>query len=545
MLDELGFELGELLGGRLTGCLHLGQRGFGGRNTGFGGLGGGFGRRERGNQFSQALLGSGEAIGQLGRIAGDLGDLTAGLALEEADLAEPVAGDEGLGVVETDDLGDLVGLLDALRVLQALTIDGPHGRGAVGTARQETTVGQEGDGLDVAAVGGPGSDLLAGLHLPRGDGAVGGAAGQDVGVGAPGEVGDAALVLAERVEFAAVVGFPDEDVAVAVGGREQDAVGAEVRAGDPLGVLGDDVELLARGDIVALHLLRVGAERDLTMVGRDVGRHQLVELLADLGDALAGLDVPDDGVAELAAAAAAHDQERAVGAELQRTRITFGVRQDAGELMAVGIVEQDLLLAGDGEERGPRTGRHRGHRGGAGRHDDRLEQDVLRTGHGTLRLARTAGEGKVDLGLIGGLGHAALGLEQAAGDPLGKERQVLGVEGRAFRRHEGFFLLGAARPETAAGRIAGVDDRAAAAAVHQAGVAGQFEAALLLVRVMAREALVLEQRTDVVVVGQLLRVLRGRGGGDEPGGQDEAAAGEPTERRRGGGHTDGGNQWLK
>ena len=135
--------------------------------------------------------------------------------------------------------------------------------------------------------------------------------------------------------------------------------------------------------------------------------------------------------------------------------------------------------------------------------------------------------------------------KQAAGDPLGEERQVLGVEGRAFRRHEGLFLLGAARPETAAGRITGVDDRAAAAAVHETRVAGQFEATLLLVRVMAGEALVLEQRTDVVVVSQLLIFLRERSGGDQPGSQDEAAAGKPAERRRGGGHADGGDQWLK
>ena len=428
---------------------------------------------------------------------------------------------------------------------QALAVDGPHGRGAVGAARKETTVGQEGDGLHVAAVGGPGSDLLAGLHLPGGDAAVSGATGQDVGVGAPSKVGDAALVLTEGVEFASVVGFPDVHVAVAVGGGEQDAIRAEVRAGDPLSMLGDDVKLLARGDVVALHLLGVGAEGDLAMVGRDVGRHQLVELLADLGDALAGLDVPDDGVAELAAATAPQDQERAVGAELQRTRVTFGVRQDAGELVAVGVVKEDLLLAGDGEERGPRAGRHRGDRRGAGRHDDRLEEDVLRTGHGTGRLTGTTGEGKIDLGLIGGLGHAALGLKQAAGDPLGEERQVLGVEGRAFRRHEGLFLLGAARPETATGRIAGVDDRAAAAAVHETGIARQFEATLLLVRIVAREALVLEERTDVVVVSQLLIFLRGRSGGDQPGGQDEAAASEPAERRRGGGHACGGDQWLK
>ena len=304
-------------------------------------------------------------------------------------------------------------------------------------------------------------------------------------------------------------------------------------------MLGDEVQLLARGDIEALHLLGVRGDDDLTVVGRDVGRHHLVELFAELGDALAGLDVPDDGMAELAATPAAHDEQRTIGAELQRAGVTFGIRQDAGELTRVGVVEQDLLLAGDGEERGPRAGRHRGHGRSARRHDHGLEEHVLRTGDRSGRLARTAGESEVDLGLVGFLRDAALCLEYASGDPLGKQREVLGLERRAFRRHERFFLLGAARPEAARLRVAGVDDRAAAAAVHEPGVARQLESALLLVRVMAGEALVLEQGPDVVFVGQLL-VLLGQGSGrGEAGGQDQATTVQPAETREGGGHADG------
>ena len=419
LLGELGFELRELLGGGLAFGLMLGQRGFGDRQGGLRGLQGGLGRRERGHELGETLLGGDEAVGQLRRIAGDLRDLAAGLAFEETDFAEPIGGDEGLGIVEGDDLGDLVGLPDALRLRESLAIDPPEGRGAVRAGREEASVRQEGDRADVAAVGRPAGDLLAGLHLPGHDHAVGGTAGQDVGVGPPGEVGDDALVLAEVVEFAAVVGLPDEDVAVAVGGREQDAVRAEVRAGDPFGVLGDDVELLAGGDVEALHLLGIGAEGDLAVVRGDVGRHYLVELLADLGDPPSRPDVPDHGVPGLAPAAAAQDEERPVGAELERARMALGVRKDTRELMGVGVVEQDLLLAGDRQQGGPRTGRHRDHRAGTGRHDDRLQQDVLRAGHGTGRPAGATGEGKVDLGPGGGLRHAPLRLEQAAGDPFG------------------------------------------------------------------------------------------------------------------------------
>ena len=354
----LSLVFSEFLGSGFAFRLQLGQGGFSGGDAGFGGLHRGFRGSERWDEFGEALLECHKAVGDLSRIAGDLDDLATSLAFEEADLAQPVAGDEGLRVVEADDFGDLVSLLDSLRMLETLAVDGPHRGGAVGTAGEEATVWQEGDGLHVAAMGAPGGDLLAGLHLPGGDDAIGGTAGQDVRVGAPGEVGNAALMLAEIIEFPAVIGFPDENIAVAVSRREQDAVRTKVGASHPLGVLGNQVELLARSDVKALHLLGIGREDDLSVVRRDVGRHHLVELFADLGDALAGLDVPDDGVADFATTATAHDQQRTVGAELQRAGITFGIGQDTGEVVRVGVVEENLLLSGDRKERGPGARRH-------------------------------------------------------------------------------------------------------------------------------------------------------------------------------------------
>ena len=93
------------------------------------------------------------------------------------------------------------------------------------------------------------------------------------------------------------------------------------------------------------------------MVGADVGGEDGVGLVADLDDALAGLDVPDDDLARLAAAAAAGEQQAAVAAELQDVgsspRGTAGRR---GGRSVSRVVEQDLLLPGDGDERGPRAG---------------------------------------------------------------------------------------------------------------------------------------------------------------------------------------------
>ena len=462
----LSLVFSEFLGSGFAISLQLGQDGLGSGDASFGGLHRGFRGGERRDKLDEALLECDKAVGDLSRIARNLSDLATGCGLEETDLSQPIAGDEGLGVVEPDDAGHLVVLLDALSMLESLTVDAPHGGGAVGSARNQSAIRQEGDGLHVAAMGAPGGDLLTGLHLPGGNDAIGGTAGEDVGVGAPGEVSDAALMLAEVIEFPAVIGFPDIDIAVAVRRGEQDAVGTKVGASHPLGVLGNQVELLARSDVKALHLLGIGGEDDLAVVRRDVGRHHLVELFADLGDALTGLDVPDDGVANLAAATAAHNEQRTVGTELQRTGITFGVGQDAGKIVRVGVVEENLFLSGDGEERSPRAGRHGDHRGRTRRHDDGLEQDVFRTGHCAGRLTGSAGEGKVDLRLIGGLRHAALGLEHAALNPLGKQRQVLGLQRSAFRWHVGLFLVRTHGPKAARLRIACIDDGAAAAAVH-------------------------------------------------------------------------------
>ena len=103
------------------------------------------------------------------------------------------------------------------------------------------------------------------------------------------------------------------------------------------------------------------------MVGADVGGEDGVVFLADLEDALAGLDVPDDRQARLAAAAAAGEEQVAVAAELQDVDRPLGERQDADQAVRVGVVEQHLLLPADGDERGPGAGGQRDDRASAGR----------------------------------------------------------------------------------------------------------------------------------------------------------------------------------
>ena len=252
------------------------------------------------------------------------------------------------------------------------------------------------------------------------------------------------------------------------------------------------------------------------MVGADVGGLHLVELLADFGDASAGGHIPDDGVADLAGATAAHDQQRAVAAELQAAGIAFLIGEDADELPGAGVVKQDLLGRSDGEEGGPGTEGHGRDRGGARRDDDGFQQDVLRLGDGALRLAAGDGHGHVHLRLVRFFGDGGLGLQHAALHPRGEEVEVGGAERAAFRRHEGLLFFRAGGPKTAAVHIAGIDDSAAAAAGHESAEAGEVEVTFLFIRAVAGEAFVLQHRADVVVVGDFFACVLGmKGHGSE------------------------------
>jgi hypothetical protein len=66
--------------------------------------------------------------------------------------------------------------------------------------------------------------------------------------------------------------------------------------------LADEGAVFRRVD--ADHLVRP-AEGDELLVGRNVGRQDRVRLVTDFNDLLASLDVPDDDLARLPAAAAA------------------------------------------------------------------------------------------------------------------------------------------------------------------------------------------------------------------------------------------------
>ena len=74
---------------------------------------------------------------------------------------------------------------------------------------------------------------------------------------------------------------------------------------------------------------------------------------------------------------AAGQQQRSATAEFQDVGHAFGKRQHAQQIARVGMVEQDLLLAGHGHQRRPGTGGQRRDRAGRASADDRLPPQTL------------------------------------------------------------------------------------------------------------------------------------------------------------------------
>jgi hypothetical protein len=120
-----------------------------------------------------------------------------------------------------------------------------------------------------------------------------------------------------------------------------------------------------------------------------------------------------------------------------------------------------------------------------------------------LRLVRLAGAG----GFV---------FEQAAIDPLLEQVDLFVSELVALRRHLGLGGLHHHGDQFRPG-VAGFGDLAAGAALHRGGESREVEAALGLVRVVAVQAGLFEERQDVVVKGDLVlggKERRGEQGDD-------------------------------
>src|SRR5688572_16235246 len=375
------------------------------------GLGVGGGLLRGGLEVLDLLIHAGEAGSEGRGVGGQFADALGVREVPDSDRAGVIAGDDaGAVVVEGGAEGEIGELLEGL---EGVAVGGPDFDLAVAARGDDPAVVGEGDGEDAAGVGGDVFGHLAVFHVPELDGAVLGGRREEFGVAAEGGVGDALLVAGAVVQFAGGVALPDPEAACAVAGGEIAAVGAEGDGLDPVGVLLDGVFLGGVGGGVDLEDLERGAQGDAGLVRGNVGGEDFVEFFADLGDALAGEHVPGDDLSGLGADAAAGDEELAVAGELERAREAFGEGEDADEFEGVGVVEEDLFLAADGDERGPGAGGDGGGCGVAVVGDDGLGKEFgVGRGHGgrALRLADAGDDGEVGLRLGGGdLGGGGLG----------------------------------------------------------------------------------------------------------------------------------------
>ncbi len=357
-----------------------------------------------------------------------------------------------------------------------------------------------------AGASAPGLDLRAILHFPEPDGAVFAGTRQHVGIVAPAHVGDGSGVPTQGKVFAAGEGFPNEHAAVSVGAGQQHAIGAVLQGVQPIGVLLDVAKFLAvLGRIDADQLVR-SAQRDLRLVGADVGRQHGIGFVPDFDDLRAGLDAPDHGLAGLPAAAARRQQQAAVAAEFQHVRRAVGERQYADEIETVGIVEQYLLLPGHGSERRPGAGGNCRDRPGPWRHEHRLRRELARLRH-RRRTFRPAFHHRCQADFsrrFHGHGFAAGVFQCPLIDPLLDRVEVGWRQLVRLRRHVRLNLVREHAVEPAAFRVARLHHRAGAAAFHELGVTAGVEPALDLLGIVAGQAFLAQQGEDVVLVGDFL-----------------------------------------
>ena len=348
-----------------------------------------------------------------------------------------------------------------------------------------------------------------------------------------------------RDGVAAGRGLPHDHIARPVGRGEQRAIGAEGRGQDPVGVFGQIVELFAGLERVQPHHLLRPPKRHEPLVGAHVGGEHHVEFVAQRADAAAAFHVPDHDPAALGPDAAAGDHEAASAAEADHVRPALRERKHACEFKRVGAVEQDLLLAAYGDQRRPRARRERGAGvDGRGVHQGFERQACGQRRHGRP-LRRRGRHG--DLDLLGSDGHAPLGLEHTAVDPVPEHLPLRLGDRRRIGGHRRLVVVVGDAKEIAGRGVARRDHLARAAAPHDRSVARDIEAAGLLVGVVAAAAPLPEHGQGIVDERDLLLGRRRQRGDQRHRACDDdqrarhAGEGSAGVKQHGHGR---GDQWL-
>jgi len=98
-----------------------------------------------------------------------------------------------------------------------------------------------------------------------------------------------------------------------------------------------------------------GADRDLRLIGANVGGEDGIVIVSERRHALAGNDFPEDDTASARATSAVGEEELAAAAEFDVDGLAFGEGEDAEESARFGIKEKDLFLTGNRNDARPRA----------------------------------------------------------------------------------------------------------------------------------------------------------------------------------------------
>ena len=392
-----------------------------------------------------------------------------------------------------------------LEALDLRSFGVPRHHGAIATAGDELAVVRVGDAERAASVGVPCFGLLAFTALPELGGAILAAGGEQAGIAPPTQARHRAFVANGGKKLLRIVGVPDSDATVAVGGGEHFAIGAEGERDHPVGVLLDLVFQFAGLGGVNLHEAIRAANRDARLVRTHVRREHGVVFIADGGDALAALDIPEHHPARLGTVTTGGEQELARPGELHLRRLAFGEGENANQVEVGRVVEEHLLLPRHGEQRRPGTGGKPVDGVAARGVERRLDGEFPRHRRRALRFAgRGDFQGEINRGPRGGNGLGTRCLEQPARDPFLEHRQFLLWKRRLVRWHVRLLGMRQHLDELAGIGIARHEEHAGATALERCGVSSEIEVAFLLVRVVTLGAMRLNQRQDVIRVGDLL-----------------------------------------
>src|SRR4051794_28537163 len=122
------------------------------------------------------------------------------------------------------------------------------------------------------------------------------------------------------------------------------------------------------------------------MVRGEIGRKDLIKLVADTAGALASFHIPEHALSGLSAQPSPRKQQLAVTAEANDRGKSLRERQHSERLQRFSVIKDDLLLTAHSRERCPRAGRQRYESVVPARLDKRLERQVPRHGWRPRRL---------------------------------------------------------------------------------------------------------------------------------------------------------------